>query len=278
MNQENQEQNDQTNYQVKVEKKHNYFYRITNQMNWKYYFGIHSTNKLDDGYLGTGKLIKEAISKYGKENFVKTIIQDYPTRKEASDHEKLAVTITQVEDEMCYNVKTGGDNETTYKHSEETKIKFRQNNLGKKLLDSTKKKISEALSGENNPNFGKTIPAHQKEILSKTHKGKVLSKETRQKMSESRSGEKNYGFGQTWSPELKKRMSEGHLRNMNDSTRKKISDAARKTACIIDGIFFESIKLASEYHNISRGLLCHRLKSDMNKYNTWNYFKLEDYI
>jgi group I intron endonuclease len=40
-------------------------------------------------------------------------------------------------------------------HSEETKAKLRAANIGKKASDETKQKMSEALSGKNNPMFGK---------------------------------------------------------------------------------------------------------------------------
>jgi hypothetical protein len=56
---------------IKKEKTHNYFYKITKLVNGKYYYGIHSTNKLEDGYTGSGNAIKSAIKKYGRKNFTK---------------------------------------------------------------------------------------------------------------------------------------------------------------------------------------------------------------
>jgi hypothetical protein len=45
----------------------NYFiYKTTNLLNGKYYIGMHVTNQIDDGYLGSGKYLNNAIKKYGK--------------------------------------------------------------------------------------------------------------------------------------------------------------------------------------------------------------------
>ncbi len=90
-------------------KKYHYFYKITNLINGKYYYGIHSTDDLDDQYLGSGLRLNFAYKKYGIENFKKEILKTFETRKEASEYEKAIVDETKVNSDECYNLTTGGD-------------------------------------------------------------------------------------------------------------------------------------------------------------------------
>jgi hypothetical protein len=93
-----------------------YFYKITNNINGKFYYGIHSILKDDpksndlenDGYWGSGVAIHEAEIKYGLENFSKTIEATFSTRAEVRLKEAEVVTQELVDDRMCYNMVLGG--------------------------------------------------------------------------------------------------------------------------------------------------------------------------
>ena len=85
-----------------------YTYRIDNLINGKYYIGKHSSESLDDNYMGSGSLIKSAIAKYGIEKIKKTILKTFSTSEEAFEHEAQVVTMAEVKDPMCYNIQPGG--------------------------------------------------------------------------------------------------------------------------------------------------------------------------
>ena len=88
---------------------YHYFYEIRNNINGHFYYGIHSTDDFDDGYMGSGKRLNYAYKKYGIENFTKTILKEFDTREEAAAYEAEIVTETLVKDDNCYNCTLGGD-------------------------------------------------------------------------------------------------------------------------------------------------------------------------
>lgn len=91
-----------------IDGKYNYLYKITNIINGKIYIGVHRTNNLDDGYMGSGKIIKRSIRKYGEDNFSKEILEYFPTYKEALDAERSMVTLDFINEDTNYNIKEGG--------------------------------------------------------------------------------------------------------------------------------------------------------------------------
>lgn len=88
--------------------KYHFVYKITNSFNGKYYIGVHSTSNIEDGYMGSGIALKEAIKKYGVCFFEREILFCFESRKEAFDKEKELVNIEAVRDNNCYNISLGG--------------------------------------------------------------------------------------------------------------------------------------------------------------------------
>lgn len=158
---------------MKNDKLNNYFYKITNLINGKFYYGIHSTDNLDDRYFGSSKILKRAVKKYGKENFIKEIIANYLTRKEASDHEARVVTMELVLDENCYNARTGGENESTVPFLTQIhKDRIGLRHKGKIVSEETRERIRESKKHSKSPMEGKNHSIESKIKISIASKEK----------------------------------------------------------------------------------------------------------
>ena len=86
---------------------YHYFYKITNRINGHYYYGVHSTSDIDDGYMGSGKRLKHAKNLYGIENFDKEIIKFFDSDEDAYEYESQIVTQDLVKYDNCYNCMLG---------------------------------------------------------------------------------------------------------------------------------------------------------------------------
>ena len=129
-------------------KVYNYIYKITNQINGKIYIGKHSTDNLDDGYMGSGKLILKAEQKYGIENFTKEYLAFCDTEEKLNWFEKFYIKKFNAR-EVGYNLTDGGDGHLGFIMSEETKRKLSEVKKGKTLSEETKQKISDAMKAWN---------------------------------------------------------------------------------------------------------------------------------
>lgn len=90
------------------EKVYHYIYKTTCNVNEKFYIGIHSTDNLDDGYLGSGKRLKYSVNKYGEKSHTKEILEFLPDRGSLKDKEKKLVNEELLNDPMCMNLQEGG--------------------------------------------------------------------------------------------------------------------------------------------------------------------------
>lgn len=79
-------------------------YKITNLLNGKMYIGQHTTEDLDDGYMGSGKVIKQAVKKYGVENFRKEWIMFCEDAEDLNYWERVFVDETWVLRSDTYNL------------------------------------------------------------------------------------------------------------------------------------------------------------------------------
>ena len=83
-------------------------YRTTNRVNGRTYVGKRTTDRVDDGYLGSGVLLALAIKKYGRENFTREIIEFYDDSESAFLAEVEHIRNARNSGERLYNVATGG--------------------------------------------------------------------------------------------------------------------------------------------------------------------------
>jgi group I intron endonuclease len=89
-------------------KKLHFIYKTTNLLNGRFYIGMHSTNNIKDGYIGSGTRLRHAIRKYGLENFQIEILEFCETREKLIEREKQIITEKHIHDVNCYNLKFGG--------------------------------------------------------------------------------------------------------------------------------------------------------------------------
>src|SRR3972149_4281406 len=165
--------------------KYHYLYKTTNLINNKFYVGMHSTNKLDDGYLGSGVYLRRSIRKYGRENFKFEILEFFNSREILIEKETELVDTNFIHDLLCMNLRTGGTcaPESNYgsKRTDATKLKMsqwiRSKELGAKI--SAKLKGKQFRLGQTNSEEHNTKISLGKKGKAAHNKGKLMSEETK---------------------------------------------------------------------------------------------------
>lgn len=73
-----------------------------------FYIGIHSTNNVNDGYLGSGTRLRASIKKYGKPNHFWEILDEAASRRDLENLEEFVVSKELLKNPLCLNLSIGG--------------------------------------------------------------------------------------------------------------------------------------------------------------------------
>lgn len=204
-------------------------YRITNLINDKIYIGKHSFLDLEDEYMGSGKYIKRAIKKYGKENFKREILYILDTSEDAYEKEKEIVNEDFILRKDTYNLIVGGDSFEAINSNIELRQKKNKKaalSMNKviwqddEFIERTRKRMSEQAKKLWKDEI------YKNKMLSIIHiafSGKTHTEETKKKIGVKNSikqkGEKNSQYGTCWiynefgNKKIKKVELENYLKN-----------------------------------------------------------------
>lgn len=244
-------------------------FKITNLINSKIYIGKSSNDRSQ--YFGSGRAIKAAIEKYGKQNFKKEIIDTASTLTELNEKEKYWIFKYQSYlPSIGYNRSLGGDGNWENMTDEAKKQRhinqlktFKSNEFKQKKREDTLRYYSDP---ENKKAQSKRIKEAyfnlssvkqeqiKKRLLESTIK-RWSNDDNRKKASDN--WKKN---NPTQDPAFRKRLSENRKGSNNPAARR----------CQIDGIIYDSIIDACKTLGLTRNIISNRLRSN----NFPNYKKL----
>lgn len=139
-----------------------YIYKIELLSTNEYYYGVHSTKKLDDGYIGSGHLLAKKYQTHDISEFKKYILYFFENIDDAYLFEHNLVNNTMLQDILCLNLVPGG--------------RRHESNKGKKAMH----------------NFIKTIYVNENEIDFFLKLGWVTGRYL------DMSGEKNPAYNKIW--------------------------------------------------------------------------------
>lgn len=267
-------------YEPSDDGKYRFVYYTKNLVNDKIYIGQRTTSNLDDGYLGSGKLLKQAIRKYGKENFNRRICCFVNSKEDLNEAEKYWIAWWESTKNGGYNIANGGQGgnlgEKVNKlisekakgrvFSEEIKRKMSEQRKGKPLKESVLEKFRDGRrKGSGNSMYGRSHKQESinkgRETFKKNYKkenhplfGKKQSSEHLMKNSLSHRGK--------WTEERRLRYIQSRKEkgikswnfglHLSDETKNKISDSQKVLSmltCEVCGFKTKSRGNMNRWHN-----------------------------
>lgn len=247
-----------------------FIYMTINNINGKRYIGKKKYGRDDDKYLGSGKLLKQAINKYGRENFSRYILCEAKDHNELNTLEKYYINKFNAQERKdFYNISSGGDwgditKGMTKEEYNKWRLKISENNKwrGKKRIEH-----SNNMKGEKNHFYNKKHTDETKKKISQSLKGKFI-------------GENNHFYGKKHSEETKEKIRKKAIgRKLTEETKKKIKrigkDNGKSKSVIInfnDGkiLEFESLTQTMSSLSVSQYLLWKMINNNENVLNKYN--------
>lgn len=159
-------------------------YKITNKINNKIYIGkkkLNSEDFFNSKYYGSGKCIKRALLKYGKDNFTRSIIRECSSDDDLNNNEKYWINKLNSTGTYGYNIRLGGEGGSLKGRKAWNKglkkgIDDKMKNIGIAFSKETKIKMSNSAKGKIKSD------SHRKNI-GISGKGRIVSDEVRKNLS-----------------------------------------------------------------------------------------------
>jgi hypothetical protein len=175
--------------------KFNFIYKTTSLINGRFYIGMHSTNTLEDGYLGSGKLLRYSVKKYGSENHKIERLEFFEDRIKLAERESEIVNESLLKDPLCMNLGLGGqggilneEHSKNLRHGASIFLKNQWKENYKKMCQQNSEKVKIA---------HKNGSLRYDNMLGKHH-SEESKKNIGKSNSVSQKGEKNSQFGTCW--------------------------------------------------------------------------------
>lgn len=85
-----------------------FLYRTTWQPTGEFYCGMHKTERVDDGYLGSGLRLTRKLRKHGRNEFTREILSFHSSFDELKQAERELITEEMLQNPLCLNLVIGG--------------------------------------------------------------------------------------------------------------------------------------------------------------------------
>ena len=181
-------------------RKYHVIYKTTCLVTGRYYIGMHSTDNLADGYIGSGKRLWSSIRKHGAEKHVCEVLEHLSSREALTLREAELVNNQLLKDKQCMNLTRGGQGDWAYvtvKRGKAATVRASLAGVEKRkqlLADPTWRAQYTARCKGDQTNFG--------EAYKDAFKGKSHTEETKrliaEKSAKANAGAGNPAFGMKW--------------------------------------------------------------------------------